>query len=79
MLTYVIGFAMYYELFFRSLGFRKSFIGVFIITIATSFSTTGILIVIFLMYMKFYDFVKKNKFNNINDLQNSAIGFQKWK
>ncbi len=62
MLTYVIGFAMYYELFFRSLGFRKSFIGVFIITIATSFSTTGILIVIFLMYMKFYDFVKKNKF-----------------
>ena len=23
--------------------------------------------------------LKENKFNNINDLQNSAIGFQKWK
>ena len=61
MLTYVISFALYYELFFRRLGFRKIVIVTFIITVATSFSTTGILIAIFLMYIKFYEIVKKSK------------------
>lgn len=62
MLTYVISLAMYYELFLRENGFRKIVIGVFIATIGTSFSTTGILIAILLMYIKFYEVIKQNKY-----------------
>lgn len=62
MLTYVISFAFYYELFFRKLGSRKIVIATFIATIITSFSTTGILVVLALMFIKFYEVIKKNKF-----------------
>lgn len=61
MLTYTLSFAIYYELFFRNQGYRKLCLGVMIATLITSFSTTGLLIVVLLLYLKFYEAIKKNK------------------
>ncbi|MDO5406083.1 MAG: hypothetical protein Q4F28_01985 [Eubacteriales bacterium] len=60
MLTYTLSFALYYELFLRKQGTRKLYPIVIIITIATSFSTTGLVLVVVLLYLKFYDKLKHN-------------------
>ncbi|MEQ2380860.1 hypothetical protein WMO21_00605 [Lachnospiraceae bacterium CLA-AA-H58] len=62
MLTYTLSFALYYELFFREQGARKLYLIVMVATIITSFSTTGLLIVIALLYLRFYRVLKNNKF-----------------
>ena len=62
MLTYVLSIAFYYELFLREKGYRKIYIFVMILTYITSFSTTGLLLVLGLLYLKFYTDIKNNKF-----------------
>lgn len=54
--------AFYYELFLREKGYRKIYIFVMILTYITSFSTTGLLLVLGLLYLKFYTDIKNNKF-----------------
>lgn len=61
MLTFVSCLALYYEFFLRVNGTRKSVIIPIILAIVTSLSTTGMLLIAIMIYLKFYDKIKKNK------------------
>lgn len=60
MLTYVVSIALYYELFLRKKSFRKIYVAVLLVTIVTSLSTTGLLVAVILLYLRFYNIVRKN-------------------
>ena len=62
MLTFVGCLALYYELFLRVKGIRKIVAASIIISIASSLSTTGLLLIVVMMYLKFYERIKNNKF-----------------
>lgn len=61
MLTFVGCLALYYELFLRVKGIRKIVAASLIIAIASSLSTTGLLLIAIMLYLRFYDKIKKNK------------------
>ena len=62
MLTFVGCLALYYELFLRVKGIRKIVAASIIISIASSLSTTGLLLIAVMMYLRFYERIKNNKF-----------------
>ena len=62
MLAYTLSIALYYELFFRKKGFRKWAVITAILTIITSFSTTGYILVMLLLYFKFRDVIRRYKY-----------------
>ena len=62
MLTFVGCLALYYELFLRVKGIRKIVAVSIILAIASSLSTTGLLLIAVMLYLRFYDRIKKNKF-----------------
>lgn len=74
MLAYTLSVALYYELFFRKEGFRKKVVVTMIITIITSFSTTGYIVVIILLYIKFHDAIRKYKYSRLLLLPVLLIG-----
>ena len=62
MLTFVGCLALYYELFLRVKGIRKIVAASIIISVASSLSTTGLLLIAVMMYLRFYERIKNNKF-----------------
>jgi len=62
MLTFVGCMALYYELFLRVKGVRKTVTVSIILAVASSLSTTGLLLITVMLYLRFYDRIKKNKF-----------------
>ena len=69
MLTYNIAIALYSELFFRDTKSRTAYIIIFVATVLTSLSTTGIIVAIVLIYAKIYEkFREKIKFKYSNQV-----------
>lgn len=62
MLTFVGCLALYYELFLRIKGIRNAVALTIILAIASSLSTTGLLLIAVMPYLRSYDRIKKNKF-----------------
>ena len=62
MLAYPLSFAIYYELFLREKGMRKSALIVMAITMITSFSTTGYLVLVIIVALALYEGMKPSRF-----------------
>lgn len=63
MFVYPLAIAIYYELFLRKDGYRKIVAGVFCAAMLTTFSTTGLLALVAILYLRFYaDFKGTNFF-----------------
>lgn len=62
MFVYPLAIAIYYELFLRKASYRKYVLAVFVVAIITSFSTTGLLVLVAVFYLKFYKLFMKSNF-----------------
>lgn len=62
MLSYTLSIALYYELFLRREGFSRLALVIMSLTMLSSFSTTGLLVLAILLYCKFNEKIKRSRY-----------------